>query len=142
MIQSIRPSTLQIESKTWKSRLFEVIKFTKFGNFSEKHGTSVSFGPESFTNTTLPRDEAVRLAIGYSTGELEMYSIRYEHEGDCFKAQLVAVSPIYNARDGKPSVVNRLGWSRRWNMLFAGTDDGRVVHFEHVHLEKSRKPRY
>ncbi|KAI6190610.1 hypothetical protein M3Y97_00137100 [Aphelenchoides bicaudatus] len=109
---------------------------------NERRATSISFGPETNTGVALPREEPVRLAIGYSTGELEMYGVRYEHDAESFKAQLVAVAPAYSSQDNKPSAINRLGWSHRWNMLFAGTSNGIVVHFDHVNLEKSRKPRY
>lgn len=54
--------------------------FLIFVLFSERHCTSVSFGPESFQRDPLPRDLPARFAIGYNDGILEVYSIKYERE--------------------------------------------------------------
>lgn len=89
-------------------------------------------GPENLIDSPKRREQAVRLALGYQNGDLEVLSIRFDAHTD----ELIA-TPIYTGLCWDKESPSRLAWRRE--MLFAGTLEGRVLFYDNVDPPKQRK---
>ncbi|KAI6200235.1 Acyl-CoA oxidase dehydrogenase and Acyl-CoA oxidase domain containing protein [Aphelenchoides besseyi] len=100
--------------------------------FTGQHCTAVAWGPENFLFESKNIREAVRFAVGYSYGVVEVYSARYDVDMENFTCALLYVSQF-----NRDPIVH-LGWNGRRDMLFAttevGTQNGKVIHFEDIRL--------
>ncbi|KAI6223607.1 hypothetical protein M3Y99_01450300 [Aphelenchoides fujianensis] len=105
---------------------------------NDQHCTAVAWGPENFLCKPPPMTDVARFAVGYSSGEIEVYGARFDAELDNFSCSLLFISAFL-----QQSII-RFGWHGRRDMLFATTDvgeeSGKVAHFDDIRLPK--RPRH
>ncbi|KAI6223757.1 hypothetical protein M3Y99_01429000 [Aphelenchoides fujianensis] len=105
---------------------------------NEQHCTAVAWGPENFLSKPPPMTDVARFAVGYSSGDIEVYGARFDAELDNFSCSLLFISGFLQ------QTIIRFGWHGRRDMLFATTDvgeeSGKVAHFDDIRLPK--RPRH
>lgn len=100
---------------------------------SDERCTAAAWSPDCYQDTPARLDHAARLALGFERGEIEVYAVRLDSEAEILHATL-----LY-ATCWERETISQLTWNGRREMLFAGTQEGRVVFYENIEPCKRRR---